>query len=91
MGFWKRKIKSLEKVVETKYGLNLNWDLKKVHSGHSIGIWMSILKGKEDFWMFIRFWIGLSEELKFWEDTWCGNVSNGGGVWVPLLKRNLND
>lgn len=56
-----------------KYGCNSNWDSKEVSGTHGIGIWKSILEGKEWFGRFIRFKVGSKEEVRFLEDIWCGN------------------
>lgn len=57
----------------TKYGLNSNWGPKEVCDSYGTRIKKSILKGDEKFWRFIKFRLGLGEEIGFWEDSYCGD------------------
>lgn len=46
------------------------WESKMVRGRHGCSIWKSIMAGKEDFWKFIRFKLGLRENISFWRDLW---------------------
>lgn len=45
-----------------------NLGLKDPCESHDYGFWKSIRKGKDDFWNCIRFKVGSSEEIRFWEN-----------------------
>lgn len=56
-----------------KYSIVSEWDPKLAHEGHGVGMWKAILKGRREFWRFIRFRVGLGKDFRFWADPWCGN------------------
>lgn len=72
--FSKERESLWRRVIVARYGLLFEWNRKDVRNGYGTGNWKSILKGKFDFWKFIRFKLGSGKVIRFWEDLWGGEL-----------------
>lgn len=56
-------------VVVARFGEKLVWESREVRRRHGYRIWKSILVGRDDFWKYLKFNLGSSENIKFWKDV----------------------
>lgn len=55
--------------------LTQKWESGDVKGRHGCGLWKLIMRGKVDFWKFIRFSLSSGFDISFWEDLWIGDLS----------------
>ncbi|RVW85327.1 putative ribonuclease H protein [Vitis vinifera] len=65
---WKR-------VLVAKYGQeDFGWRTKKANGAFGVGLWKEIMKEAYWCWNNITFKVGKGTKIRFWKDTWCGDV-----------------
>ncbi|RVW72592.1 Transposon TX1 uncharacterized 149 kDa protein [Vitis vinifera] len=67
-GMWKR-------VLVAKYGQeDFGWRTKKANGAFGVGLWKEIMKEADWCWNNMTFKVGKGTKIRFWKDTWCGDV-----------------
>ena len=67
-GMWKR-------VLVAKYGQeDFGWRTKKANGPFGVGLWKEIMKEADWCWNNMTFKVGKGTKIRFWKDTWCGDV-----------------
>jgi hypothetical protein len=62
-------------VIDSKYGgQGRDWCSNRVRSTHGISLWKHIRVGWDVFSNHISYKLGDGSRIRFWHDTWCGDL-----------------
>jgi|UniRef100_A0A2N9JBP0 hypothetical protein len=63
------------RVIAAKYGVDWGgWKSKKANGAHGCSLWKGILSGWDFFKQHVELVAGLGNRIRFWHDSWCGDV-----------------
>ena len=73
--FARAKDEMWKRVLVAKYGQeDFGWRTKKANGAFGVGLWKEIMKEADWCWNNMTFKVGKGTKIRFWKDTWCGDV-----------------
>lgn len=65
--FWREIIGAKYDVMEG------GWCTANGHGSYGVSVWRYIRRGWSDFWDKLNFTVGNGNDIRFWNDCWCGD------------------